>query len=262
MSPVQAGHIRSVRILLEEHMIFPVIENSSMRFVGPCSRRHTMESRTQDIRSITFRRISQDRGVLSLLINYFAVDTLEDFKIIYQAIISIQAEKPIHLIILERLAYHEICSTTIHATFLTLGCSHLHAIVVHYHLLVFGINGYHQMIPLVTRQFVTGFQHHLPALDMTDEHIGATGTQAESKSFITTLHHIQVGSLQVSGHRSKPLAILIQPHHRIRLRCYPKRECHLALPINKSWVYLSLKTGRIAIQSPRISLGTSHRNRS
>ena len=118
------------------------------------------------------------------------------------------------------------------------------------------------MIPLVTRQFVTGFQHHHPALDMTDEHIGATGTQAESKSFITTLHHIQVGSLQVSGHRSKTLAILIQPHHRIRLRCYPKRECHLALPINKSWVYLSLKTGRIAIQSPSLAFSSWHTVRS
>ena len=164
------------------------------------------------------------QGRSELLINYFAVDTLKISNHL-SSHYKYSGRKAIHLIILERLAYHEICRTTIHATFLTLGCSHLHAIVVHYHLLVFGINGYHQMIPLVTAANLSlAFSDHLPTLDMTDEHIGATGTQAESKSFITTLHHIQVGSLQVSGHRSKTLAILIQPHHRIRLRCYPKRE--------------------------------------
>ena len=100
MSPVQTSHVRTVGILLEEHVVTSVAVGHAVTFVCPASRRHSVELWSPKALSISRRRIIEigsnsrsKRGVGKC--SYFVCSqcTVENGNVIHQSAEGVDEER-------------------------------------------------------------------------------------------------------------------------------------------------------------------------
>ena len=194
-----------------------------MRFVSPSCCGHPMEGRTQYVTDISFRRIGQNRSIFCFLLENIRTDAIINLKLIQQTIVCVQI-KDIRLIFYIRLTYIKHIATRGDFSFCTVFTCYKFSIIIESNLFVCTINSGNKMIPLITEQLHCRLTFNLPTSNITNKFITSTRTQLESKPFLTRRYLVVIIQFYIAQHRSKPLTILIQLHHWIRFRSYPKRK--------------------------------------
>ena len=183
MSPVEAGHIRAIAVLLKEDMPAIVGENEAVRLVRPALRRHAVVARAHQIVGIRRDRYGQLNGIGGSWFGSgsgIVLYTRFNSHLIDKAVEVVERENSIENIGAGFAQQERLCAERGLQPTATL--REQRAIIIEADFLLVAIDNSHQMVPCIAGKRLVGGAGDLPACRIATEAKPPRVAQLEGKA--------------------------------------------------------------------------------